>query len=121
VLGGLLGRIWQLGEYFLSALQGLARKHSAIRDVRGLGLMLAVEIDSAETAKSIVGELLARGILINRTQEKVLRFLPPYIIETEHIDRVIEALDRALASAGAPGAWSKSPRQREIRRKELLS
>jgi acetylornithine aminotransferase/acetylornithine/N-succinyldiaminopimelate aminotransferase len=121
VLGGLLGRIWQLGEYFLSALQGLARKHSAIRDVRGLGLMLAVEIDSAETAKSIVGELLARGILINRTQEKVLRFLPPYIIETEHIDQVIEALDRALASAGAPGARSKSPRQREIRRKELLS
>jgi len=43
--------------------------------------------------------LLARGILINRTQDTVLRFLPPYIIQRTHVDQVIRALDAALTSA----------------------
>jgi len=42
--------------------------------------------------------LLAQGILINRTHDTVLRFLPPYIIEKKHVDEVIRALDRALNS-----------------------
>ena len=44
-------------------------------------------------------ELLAKGILINRTHDTVLRFLPPYIIEKKHVDQVIDALDHALAAA----------------------
>ena len=73
-----------------------------------MGLMLGVEIDSAETAKSAVQQLLDRGILINRTHETVLRFLPPYVIQKKHVDEVMRALDSALASkAGQDQARAK--------------
>ena len=61
-----------------------------------MGLMLAIDLDSADIAKAVVAHLLEQGILINRTHETVLRFLPPYIIEKKHLDEVIDALDRAL-------------------------
>lgn len=120
VLGGMLGEISRRGQYFYSALAALAAKHPAIQEVRGMGLMLAVEIDSAQTAKALVTQLLERGILINRTQEKVLRFLPPYIIESGHIDQLMDALDRALASSARPKARAKSSAKQEIPKKEPL-
>jgi acetylornithine aminotransferase/acetylornithine/N-succinyldiaminopimelate aminotransferase len=66
-----------------------------------MGLMLAIDLDSADTAKAVVSQLLEQGILINRTHDTVLRFLPPYIIEMKHIDEVVDALDRALSSQPA--------------------
>ena len=97
-LDGLLGHVAKLGKYFLSELQELQSKFASIQSVRGMGLMLAIELDSAETAKAVVAQLLGQGILINRTHDTVLRFLPPYIIEKKHVDEVIRALDRALKS-----------------------
>jgi acetylornithine/N-succinyldiaminopimelate aminotransferase len=96
VLDGLLPHIRKTGEYFLGGLQSLQSKYAAIKDVRGLGLMLALELDSAETAKAVVAQLLEQGILINRTHDVVVRFLPPYIIEKKHVDKVLRALDHAL-------------------------
>jgi acetylornithine/N-succinyldiaminopimelate aminotransferase len=58
--------------------------------------MLAIDLDSSDTAKDTVGQLLKQGILINRTHDTVLRFLPPYIIDKKHVDEVVDALDRAL-------------------------
>jgi acetylornithine/N-succinyldiaminopimelate aminotransferase len=89
------------GEYFRAQLEDLKAKHRCVREVRGMGLMLGMELDSAETAKQVVNGLMRRGILINRTNDTVLRFLPPYIIEKKHIDQVIRELNGAL-SAG-PG------------------
>ncbi len=103
-LDGLLGHVSKLGKYFLARLQELQAKHPAVKAVRGMGLMLAIDIDSADSAKAIVGQLLQQGILINRTHDTVLRFLPPYIIEKEHVDAVIRALDRALSSHAAAGS-----------------
>ena len=62
-------------------------------------MMLAIELDSADLAKRVVAHLLVNGILINRTHDTVLRFLPPYIIEKKHVDEVVGALDEALAGA----------------------
>jgi acetylornithine/N-succinyldiaminopimelate aminotransferase len=95
-LDGLLGHVAKLGKYFLSELQELQSKFASIQSVRGMGLMLAIELDSGESAKTVVAQLLGKGILINRTHDTVLRFLPPYIIEKKHVDEVIRALDRAL-------------------------
>lgn len=97
--GRLLKHVGATGEYFHAALQGLDRKYSAILDVRGAGLMQAVELDSADLAKSVVKELLAEGIIINRTHDTVLRFLPPYIVQKKHVDQVVRALDGALGRA----------------------
>jgi acetylornithine/N-succinyldiaminopimelate aminotransferase len=107
-LDGLLGHVTKLGKYFLAQLKQLQAKHSSVKAVRGMGLMLAIDIDSADTAKAVVGQLLQQGILINRTHDTVLRFLPPYIIEKKHVDQVIRALDRALNThAVAPSKKSE--------------
>jgi len=93
---GLLGHVDRLGRYFRVQLEQLRDKHDCIRDVRGMGLMVGMELDSADTAKAVVRELLEQGVIINRTNDTVLRFLPPYVIQKEHVDHVIRFLDRSL-------------------------
>jgi acetylornithine aminotransferase/acetylornithine/N-succinyldiaminopimelate aminotransferase len=102
-LDGLMRHVSKVGDYFLQELKALQSRHAAVKEVRGMGLMLAIELDSAETAKSTVTDLLTQGILINRTHDVVLRFLPPYIIEKKHVDEVIEALDSVLAKSKNKG------------------
>jgi acetylornithine/N-succinyldiaminopimelate aminotransferase len=63
--------------------------------------MLAAELDSADLAKLTVAEMLKRRILINCTSETVLRFLPPYILEREHVDEAIDALDAIFTEHAA--------------------
>jgi acetylornithine aminotransferase/acetylornithine/N-succinyldiaminopimelate aminotransferase len=58
--------------------------------------MQALALDSPELAKAVAAQLLHDGIIINRTHETVLRFLPPYIIQKKHINQLIKALDAAL-------------------------
>ena len=91
--GRLLEHATAVGEYFQKRLRELAGRHDSIIDVRGKGLMLAAELDSADLAKLTVAEMLKRRILINCTSDTVLRFLPPYILEREHVDEAIDALD----------------------------
>lgn len=101
---GLLANIQQTGGYFIDQLHQLATRHESVVDVRGMGLMLAVELNSAELAGQVVAKMLERRILINRTSETVLRFLPPFIMGRDHVDLAISALDDILseATAGAP-------------------
>jgi acetylornithine aminotransferase/acetylornithine/N-succinyldiaminopimelate aminotransferase len=94
----LLAHIRDVGGYFKQQLEGLRRRHDCVVEVRGLGLMLGIELDSEELAKRAASEMMARRIIINRTSETVLRFLPPYILEREHVDAAIAALDQVLAS-----------------------
>lgn len=100
----LLPHISEIGAYFQSQLEQLAKKHASIREVRGAGLMLALELDSADLAKEVARKVLERGVIINRTHETVLRFLPPYIIEKKHVDIVIAALDSAFKTSRADAA-----------------
>jgi len=97
----LLQHVTETGTYFRDALEQLAKKHSSILDVRGLGLMLAIELNSDELAKKVLAEMMKRRILINRTSDTVLRFLPPYILKKEHVDQVIVALDEILTEQAA--------------------
>ncbi|HZD47451.1 MAG TPA: aminotransferase class III-fold pyridoxal phosphate-dependent enzyme, partial [Silvibacterium sp.] len=97
----LLDHVTEVGTYFHGRLNELAEKHAAIVDVRGMGLMLAAELDSAELAKQVAAEMLGRRILINRTSETVLRFLPPFILGKDDVDQAIDALDSIL-TAHAP-------------------
>lgn len=94
----------KLGDYFRKQLAALQKKHACIKEVRGLGLFLGAELDSADLAKATVSAMLEKGIIINRTNETVLRFLPPFIIEKKHIDVVVKALDQVLGSLAAKQA-----------------
>ena len=95
----LKGGVSKVGGYFLQALTNLQAKHASVKAVRGIGMMLAIELESADLAKAVLADLLANGILINRTHDTVLRFLPPYIIEKKHVDQVVGALGNALRQA----------------------
>lgn len=115
----LLAHATEVGDYFQSQLRALAERHTAIVDVRGKGLMLAAELDSADLAKRAVSEMLKRKIVINCTSDTVLRFLPPYILERAHVDQAIEALDAiftehssavSAAEQAAPAATGGSNR-----------
>jgi acetylornithine aminotransferase/acetylornithine/N-succinyldiaminopimelate aminotransferase len=92
----LLDHVTDTGTYFHGRLDELAAKHTAIVDVRGLGLMLAAELDSAELAEQVTNAMMERRILINRTSETVLRFLPPFILGKDDVDKAIDALDSIL-------------------------
>jgi len=109
-LDGMLPHINKVGNYFRNQLEGLQKKHPAILEVRGKGLMVGLELNSSDLAKSVVANLLSNGIMINRTHETVLRFLPPYIIKKKHVDEVVRALDSALS-----GTKTKSKLQRKQR------
>ena len=97
----LLAHVTEVGNYFLAQLRALALRHNAIVDVRGRGLMIAAEIDSADLAKLVVAEMLKRRILINCTSDTVLRFLPPYILERAHVDTAVAALDEIFTEHAA--------------------
>jgi acetylornithine/N-succinyldiaminopimelate aminotransferase len=89
-------RAEKMGKYFKNRLSGLAEKHENVIDVRGLGLMLGAELSTKQIADTVVAKAREKGFLINCTAEKVLRFVPPLIVEREHIDRVITMLDEIL-------------------------
>lgn len=95
---GFLEHVREVGAYFRDQLRSLQKELPVIREVRGDGLMVAVEL--AVPGKTVVKQLLDAGFLINCTQEKALRFLPPLIIERRHVDELIAALRPILAGLG---------------------
>ncbi len=100
----LLDHVTETGTYFRERLAELAAKHESIVDVRGLGLMLAVELSSAEQAKDALARMMRRQILINRTHETVLRFLPPFILGKADVDTTVDALNEIFTEQEAEKA-----------------
>ena len=96
----LVAHAGKMGNYLREQLQQLQKRQPAITDVRVLGLMVGVELNSGELAKAAVKKMMERGVIINRTHETVLRFLPPYVIGKAHVDEVIEKLDSVLEEQG---------------------
>jgi acetylornithine aminotransferase/acetylornithine/N-succinyldiaminopimelate aminotransferase len=106
----LLKHIHDVGEFFHQELAKLAVRHESIVDVRGIGLMLGAELNSVDLAKRVAAQLMDRHIIVNRTSETVLRFLPPFILERKHVETVIKALDEIVSAtyAGAVPAGEQS-------------
>jgi acetylornithine aminotransferase len=90
-----LDRVQVVGDYFREQLLSLHQKYSFVREVRGRGLILGMELDFP--GGEIVIQCQERGVLINCTAEKVLRFLPPLIVTSEEVDRLIKTLDAVFA------------------------
>ncbi|MCC6391019.1 MAG: aspartate aminotransferase family protein [Bryobacterales bacterium] len=97
ILEELLPRIRTVGAYFRSQLEDLGRKFAFVKEVRGQGLMIGVEMDFP--CKQFVNDALAEGLLINVTHETVLRMLPPYIITEREVDRAIRGLRNVFRKA----------------------
>jgi acetylornithine/N-succinyldiaminopimelate aminotransferase len=85
----------RLGPYIMDKLEQLKQKHSIIDSVRGVGLMIGVQLNSSGT--EIVDKCLENGLRINCTQGTVLRFMAPMIATESQIDQAIEILDSVLS------------------------
>ncbi len=84
----------ELGQYIKDKLEQLKQKHSIIDSVRGIGLMIGVQLNGP--GKEIVDKCLEMGVRINCTNNTVLRFMPPMIATKDQIDQAIEILDTVL-------------------------
>jgi predicted acetylornithine/succinylornithine family transaminase len=93
---GLIEHVKTVGVHFERQLRTLALKHPVIVEVRGAGVMRGLElrVDAAQT----VDLARQRGLLVNRTDEKVVRLLPPLTIEAADIDRAVDVLDEVFAA-----------------------
>ena len=90
----LLENVNKVGAYLQQELKGLVEKRSAATEVRGRGFIQGIQLEIP--ARPIVDAGLAEGVLFNSTQDTVVRFLPPFMMEEKHIDRGIRVLSKLL-------------------------
>jgi acetylornithine/LysW-gamma-L-lysine aminotransferase len=90
----LAGRAANLGGYFKAKLEELQAKYKIVKEVRGLGLMLGMEL--RYDVHNIILKTMERGVLILDAGRNVLRFLPPLVIEKEQIDKTISVLNEVI-------------------------
>ena len=93
---GLIEHVRTVGAHFERRLRTLALKHPMIVEVRGEGVMRGLQLNV--DALPVVTQARERGLLVNRTDEKVIRLLPPLTIEAADIDRAVEVLDEVFAA-----------------------
>ena len=90
-----LEEVRRVGEYFKEHLLDLKDRYPFIKEVRGRGLILGIELDFP--GSEVVAKCQERGVLINCTAERVLRFLPPLIVTTDEVDLLIETLESVFS------------------------
>jgi acetylornithine/N-succinyldiaminopimelate aminotransferase len=96
---GLLEHVNAIAPHFERRLRTLALRHPLIVDVRGAGLMRGVEL--RVDAQPVIDGARQHGVLVNRTDQNVVRMLPPLTIEAAELDRALDVLDGVLAEVGA--------------------
>jgi len=90
----LLENVAKVGGYLHQQLEDLVAEHAATREVRGRGFIQGLVLDIP--ARPLVEQGLAEGVLFNATQDTVLRFLPPFLLEEKHVDKGIRVLKKLL-------------------------
>lgn len=102
----LLERVRRVGAYLTSKLQELVGKYSIATEVRGVGMMQALQL--TVSGKPILEGAMADGLLINITQDTVVRMLPPFLIEEKQVDTGVRILKRQLAAAQKAAKQTKA-------------
>jgi acetylornithine/N-succinyldiaminopimelate aminotransferase len=90
----LLENVMQMGNYLQEQLKALVGRDAAVKEVRGRGLIQGLQLGIQ--ARPIVEEALAEGVLFNSTQDSVLRFLPPFLLQEKHVDKGMRVLRKLL-------------------------
>ena len=93
---GLINNAEKMGQKFRQGLDQLKSKHSIIREVRGKGLMIGIELKFE--VKDILLEGIEKGVLLLYSGRNILRLLPPLVITEDHITRTLEILDELLTN-----------------------
>ncbi|MGO9088430.1 MAG: aspartate aminotransferase family protein [Candidatus Sulfotelmatobacter sp.] len=95
----LLENVNRVGGHLRQELEGLVKKCPAAKEVRGRGFIQGIQLDIP--ARPIVDAGLAEGVLFNSTQDTVVRFLPPFLMEEKHVDKGIRVLKKLLGKKRA--------------------
>jgi acetylornithine/N-succinyldiaminopimelate aminotransferase len=90
----LLERVNRVGAYLTHELTELVKNYAAAQEVRGRGFIQGIQLDIP--GRPIVEQALAEGVLFNSTQDTVIRFLPPFLLEEKHIDKGIRVLKKLI-------------------------
>jgi len=93
----IVGNVHRVGQYFIEKLNDMRDKYPFITDVRGRGLLLAIEFDS-DIAQDVLIGCLENGLLVNRLKPNTLRFVPPLIIGNIEVDEALRILDKVLST-----------------------
>lgn len=103
---GLLENAARMGNYSLERLRSLQERFPQhISEVRGLGLMIGIELQ--KEGSQLVRMCLDKGLILNCTHEKVIRFMPPLGVSKAHLDKGIVVLEKVLGELGGAAAWQK--------------
>jgi 4-aminobutyrate aminotransferase-like enzyme len=94
--GGLLAASRENAVYLWKGLRRMAEKNPLIREVRGVGLMIGIEL--TKPAATVVDACREWGLLVGKAGENVVRLVPPLILEQSHIDTALSVLEEALPS-----------------------
>ena len=89
------GQVKRVGNYFMTRLESLRRQFGFITELRGRGLLIALEFDQ-EIAERLVLSCVDKGLLVNKVKPNALRFMPPLIITEKAVDRAIGILGDVL-------------------------
>jgi 4-aminobutyrate aminotransferase len=101
---GLMDNARDVGAYLLDGLRRIGERHASITDVRGLGLMIGVEFDDAETMHAVEQTAFAKGLLVLGCGDSVIRMSPPLVFERERADTALRLFDEVVAEvSGAAG------------------
>jgi acetylornithine/N-succinyldiaminopimelate aminotransferase len=92
---GMLENCQRVGAYFMRRLKDLQQRYAFIKEVRGRGLMLGIQLDFP--GGQLVNDCLERGFLVNCTVDTVLRFLPPLVVTESEVDLLVATLDELFA------------------------
>ena len=99
---GLLAHVRETGDYLRRRLHDLAGRIDQVVDVRGRGLLLGMEL--TEPARPVAEAALDHGVLLNLVQGKILRFLPPFLLQKSQVDEVLDVLEQLLAGTRTEAA-----------------
>ena len=91
------GNAKRVGQYLLDGLGKLKQKYQYITEVRGRGLLVAVEFNS-DIGQSVLMACLEKGLLVNRVKSNAIRLIPPLIIGKSEVDEALTILDKALST-----------------------
>jgi acetylornithine/succinyldiaminopimelate/putrescine aminotransferase len=96
---GFMEQVNRVGDYFKQKLKGLVDKYEFALGVRGRGLILGLELDFP--GAGVLKAMMKKGFLINCTQDRILRFVPPLVITETEVDRLIPVLEETLVAMAA--------------------
>jgi acetylornithine/N-succinyldiaminopimelate aminotransferase len=96
IANDIAGHAARVGKYLIERLEELKKKHSFITDVRGRGLLLAIEFNS-EIGQRVLMACLENGLLVNKVKPNAIRLMPPLIIGNKEVDEAVAILDKVFS------------------------